>query len=83
MPQPQGVPICNGPTGGGLQYAYCSSRADCAGIYECTSTGTYAFCMQWCASDNDCPNDYDFCAPLAPAVFVGGQQWGVCYNGVV
>ena len=82
MPQPSGVPLCSGPVGSGGQYTACVSSGNCADIYECVSTGSYEWCMQWCSSDLDCPAyPADLCYALNPAVYVGGQQWGVCWDG--
>ena len=81
-PQPNGSPICVGPTGPGSQYAYCTQSGQCDATHECVATGTYAFCLQWCTTDVDCPNWYDQCHPIEPAAYVGGQAWGVCHNGV-
>jgi hypothetical protein len=35
--------------------------------------------MQWCTSFLDCSIVED-CYYLDPAVYVGGQEWGVCYD---
>ncbi len=82
MPQPNGVPVCSSPTGPGAQYSACLSPADCSAIYECVNTGFNTWCMQWCTSDFDCPSIFDYCTSLAPAVYVGIQEWGVCYDGL-
>ena len=54
---------------------------DCQGPYECiVISSLYYWCMQWCTSDFDC-SIYDSCYPLTPAVYVGGTEWGVCWDG--
>ena len=83
LPQPNGDPVCTGPTGAGEQYTYCTASNQCDSIHECVPTGpNYSWCLQWCTADADCPNYYDQCWGFSPQVFVGGQEWGVCYNGV-
>ncbi|MBW2457773.1 MAG: hypothetical protein JRI68_24930 [Deltaproteobacteria bacterium] len=81
-PQPNGFPTCVGPTGPGSQYAYCTHSSQCDSTHECVETSNYSFCLQWCVTDMDCPNSFDLCYPLQPAVYVGSQPWGVCYNGI-
>ncbi len=81
-PQPNGSPLCVGPTGTGSQYAYCTQSGQCDATHECVDTSNYSFCLQWCVTDMDCPNSYDLCHPLQPQVYVGSQPWGVCYNGI-
>jgi hypothetical protein len=82
IPQPNGTPICQSPTGGAVQYGNCLSSDDCSGIYECVTTGfNTTYCMQWCASNFDCVGVFDTCYPLVPAVYVGAVEWGVCYDG--
>jgi hypothetical protein len=82
VPQPSGVPLCSGPIGVGAQYSSCTTSAQCAAIYECVNT-PYAttYCMQWCQMGSACPSFFDACVGLAPAVYVGAQEWGVCYDG--
>ena len=83
IPQTNGTPICQGPTGSGTQYASCTTSDTCAPIYECVFTGSFNWCMQWCTSDFDCPGyPTDLCYALNPAVYVGAQEWGVCYDGL-
>ena len=83
-PQVNGAAECAGPLGSGEQYAYCTTSADCAlGLSCVTQQGPYSFCMQWCTSSADCDNYYDDCTATSPALFIGSQPWGVCYNGVV
>jgi hypothetical protein len=82
VPQTDGTTECVSPTGFGTQYSGCVTSADCASIYECVQTGFgTVYCMQWCSSDFDCPILSDVCVGLAPAVYVGGVEWGVCYDG--
>ncbi len=83
VPQPGGVPTCEGPTGGGTAYSACVDRSDCGPVYECVSVNgicSETLCMQWCTSWLDCGGMYDDCYSLDPAVYVGGQEWGICYD---
>ncbi|MBW2453834.1 MAG: hypothetical protein JRI68_04965 [Deltaproteobacteria bacterium] len=81
-PQTNGVPLCSPPVGSGTQYSACVSSDDCAAIYECANTGSYAWCMQWCSNDFDCPGwPLDTCAFFATPVYVGSIEWGACWDG--
>ena len=83
FPSPTGDTVCQGPTGLGGQYAACASDADCGPEYVCVDTGQgTVYCMAWCTSILDCPALLDSCIPLDPAVYAGGQEYGVCYDGL-
>jgi hypothetical protein len=84
IPQTNGIPLCSGPTGSGTQYTSCNTNATCAPPYECVNTGFFTvYCMHWCMNDLDCPGwPFDTCYGLGPAVFVGSQEWGVCWDGL-
>lgn len=81
-PAADGNPVCLGPVGTGTQYDFCAGTNQCADIYACIDTGVNDYCLQWCDDDFDCPNFLDVCVPLTPSVFVGGTEWGVCYDGL-
>jgi hypothetical protein len=81
LPQPDGVPVCSEPAGYNTQYDGCNGSEDCAPAYECIET-TYktVYCLQWCTNDLECSKG-DRCIPLQDAVYVGMQQYGICYDG--
>lgn len=84
VPTPDNAPFCEGPIGVGLQYDACATAADCGGPLECVDTGDpladYC-CLTWCVTDLDCTPG-STCTPLSPAVYAGGLQYGVCYDGL-
>ncbi len=72
--------LCSGPTGLGTQYNYCTDNASCANIFECVNDGSNLICLQWCTTWTDCPDPTNSdCYPLDTPVYVGTQEWGVCY----
>ncbi len=82
LPTTTGATVCDTPIGGGIQYSICSTRAECSSIYECVNTGFgTTYCMKWCRMGfADCTG-IDLCTGLAPAIYVGAQEYGVCYDG--
>jgi hypothetical protein len=51
-------------------------------VTECVSDGINACCMAWCIVGlNDCSSPFDTCTGLAPAVYVNGTEYGVCWDG--
>jgi hypothetical protein len=82
MPSVSGVTSCQGPVGGGTQYTNCLSDTDCGPGLVCVDTGLGSvYCMEWCTSYLQCPYVLDDCVALAPSVYAGAQEYGVCYDG--
>ncbi|HMY19647.1 MAG TPA: hypothetical protein PKA58_25150 [Polyangium sp.] len=78
IPQPNGMPTCEGPVGSGTSYAACTTNAQCASDFVCIDTGGISpCCLNWCISDLDC-GLFDTCYPLNTPVFVNGVEYGVC-----
>jgi len=82
LPTTTGATVCNSPIGAGGQYSTCVSRAECGAVYECVNTPfATTYCMQWCRIGfADC-SIFDTCTGLAPAIYAGAQEYGVCYDG--
>jgi hypothetical protein len=82
FPQPDDMPVCQGPTGGGTQYVECQNPGQCAPEFHCQTTpfGT-TYCLEWCTDDFDCPNAFDFCIFFDPPMLAGGTEYGLCYDG--
>ena len=69
--------------GGGSAYFPCSTPADCQAALQCVDTGDIfanPCCLKWCTSAANCPAG-STCEFLAPAVYVGGTEYGVCFDG--
>lgn len=82
QPQTDDTTECIGPMGTGTQYTACTGLADCSPLFACIQTTVAnAWCMQWCFSDAHC-GIFDSCTSLAPQVFAGGQEYGVCWDGL-
>jgi hypothetical protein len=83
LPQADGVSLCHGPAGHREQYDACNGMDHCAPGFQCIETSQDAYCMQWCTNDLDCPGNEsgDRCVMLAEALFVGQQEYGVCWDG--
>ncbi|MSP25868.1 MAG: hypothetical protein EXR75_12050 [Myxococcales bacterium] len=82
VPQQSGMPLCAGPTGLGGQYDSCASSAQCGPPFECVQTPYLTvYCMKWCKSDFDCIGALDACTYFSPGLYIGGVQYGVCYDG--
>ncbi len=77
LPKADGKPICQGPVGSGTSYFPCTTNGQCAAAYACINTGGAACCLTWCTNDFDCPG-FETCNWLAPKVFVGSTEYGVC-----
>ncbi|MBW2458732.1 MAG: hypothetical protein JRI68_29810, partial [Deltaproteobacteria bacterium] len=84
-PQPSGVPLCTPPVGAQTHYDYCVSDADCDATSMCINVGgTSAVCLQMCrvGFNTDCGGfPDDSCSTLSTPIYVGSQQWGVCFTG--
>jgi hypothetical protein len=82
LPQPNGIPICQGPVGSGGQYATCTTSGQCLAAYECVDTGGFLpCCLKWCASNADCSVG-NTCYTLSTSVFVGSTEFGVCSDSL-
>ncbi len=81
LPSQNGMTTCKGPTGAGKQYSSCVNSDSCAPELECTQTPyKTVYCLEWCQSDLDC-SGFDACTYFKPAVYAGGFQYGVCWDG--
>ena len=74
-----GQPDCVGPVGSGQQNDSCTADTQCAAELVCVTGNTAKCCMSWCLSSNDCPSG-ESCYPVAPPLYVGPQEYGVCYD---
>ncbi len=84
FPEPDGIPLCQGPVGPGGNYSACASPSDCQAALNCIDTGDIfasPCCLTWCTSVADCPGG-STCEFLLTPVYVGGTEYGVCYDGL-
>ena len=74
-----GASQCTYPAGVGATGSVCTTRADCAGPYECiTQNGTNYACRQWCeVGFTICPGGQT-CVGFGTPALIGATEWGVC-----
>jgi len=78
-PDASGIGLCIDPVGSGVQSSACLSGADCAADYSCIDAGGLPpACLQWCQIGGTSCGALT-CTPLSTPVFIGAQQWGVCF----
>lgn len=70
---------CFGGSGTGGEFAGCLSEADCGPGFTCADVGFGGECLHWCnvATGAGC-GFLTSCIPGAPAIVVGGVEYGVC-----
>jgi hypothetical protein len=83
QPLSDGTGLCLDPTGAGVQYSTCAKDSDCAVPYTCVNVGQNNYCLEWCSSDGHCNMAAgDSCVGFDPPIGAGGQEYGVCYDGL-
>jgi len=84
IPQATGNPLCV-PAGNGQDYSSCTLQTQCAPPDVCGMGPTIPCCFHFCQvalGGADCLGPFDSCYSLTTPVYVNGQEYGICWDGM-